>query len=107
MLGTDGDSREYWSYVADAHGCDIAEAMDAYGYEPPEPYPANRRAWGAFLRVFGCVHVGFGLPQPNWADIRAVLELHDLWDADTQERLVICFQEVRAIAAEAREERSG
>ena len=68
--------------------------MAAHGLEVPEPLPANRDAWFAFVQVADCYAVPMaGRPHPAWADIKPVLEVHGLWSASVQSRLRTCFNE--------------
>jgi len=39
---------------------------------------------------------------PKWGDIKVVLELHELWSADVQRKLDLCFTELLIIEAEQR-----
>lgn len=86
----------------------MADLMAAHGVELPVPLPKNRRAWSAFVRVHTVRHAPMGVMHlPNWTDIRTVLELHGLWDADTQERLALMFTEMFTMEHEQREAERG
>jgi hypothetical protein len=77
--------------------------MAAHGERPPAPLECNRVAWDAFVRVRYCRHVSMaGEWMPAWADIAAVLQLHDQWTPETQVKLSVCFMELLALEAENR-----
>ena len=69
--------------------------------------PENVDVLGAFMRVVGCTHPTFsGVPGPPiWSDIRTVLDLHDEWSPEIQERLGSLFLQIREISnREARDD---
>ena len=77
--------------------------MAAHGYTMPQPLPANRRGWTAFLRVSHVRHYPMGQPHfPNWADIESILPLYNLWDADVHGKLAMCFTELLTLEGEQR-----
>ena len=78
--------------------------MAAHGIAAPKPLECNRDAWNAFVRVRYCRYVSMsGEWMPAWADVAAVLQLHNLWTAETQEKLNVCFMELLVIESEKRD----
>lgn len=73
----------------------------------PEVHQDNIAAVEALLRVLDCRHhTVVGLGGANWLDVRAVLDLHDQWCPDTQERLAVIFRHMVAVEAREREEKA-
>ena len=57
--------------------------------QPPTVEPENADVFEAFGRVAGCTHpvMSGGMGPPIWSDVRTVLELHEQWTPELQERL--------------------
>ena len=105
-FGTGSESLDYWQFAAKARGKSLDELADEYELVVPRPISATLDSWIAFLRVYDCRHIsGMGVPTtPQWADIAARLSVHDLWTAELEEHLSLCFRELLTVEAEKRKE---
>ena len=82
--------------------------MAAHGLTAPQPLPANRDAWSAFVRVRYYRHPTMGGEGfPNWSDISGVLSLYGQWHIENHVKLTVCFNELMTLEAEQRKAENG
>jgi len=90
--------------AAKATGMTVAEALAEHEQAEPTPLSSNEDAWAALLHVRQCRHNVMGHPWvPCWVDVKTVLDLHDLWTAEVQRKLGLCFNELLTLESEQRE----